>query len=682
MGDDDPVHGMDVANEEEANQRYQAILERKGRTGQPITVSRSQLWTGSGVASHKEGVVGPLVGRIALDHTDDLIGGSDFYIGPWHVEEDGIVAFSWAAPVAEAFYDVEARNRVVDGVTCRRTMILRSYSVEDFVDDWLAETDGQQPFASRASLSIPVPPPVLEAEKPWLPDGPTAVSSPATGRESPDAMISESVEASVGPLNDLPAVGKFAKKGRPLRPLRAAEAVRAALTAPRGASLPTLLGTLQPDQYDFVTRPMQPPLVVQGHPGTGKTVIAAHRAAWLVHPERGDEGSDVRVLIVGPNEQYASHIKGVLDALTADRRRVITMGVTRILKLLRRMEYTVSGPQDGEHYDVDNELSFIVEAAAVELHAAGGLSGNSDVERGAKSVYEAIRTNRAAGTPLTEDAELIGYLKKLPRWQLAVTLRRFLPLITQCAVSAVPYRARGFQHVIIDEAQDIRPLEWRLIAMLNLTNSWTILGDMNQRRTDWCYHSWDQLGVDLGIADQAGKLSPSVFSRGYRSTGPIIKYANHLLPARERAVELVQADGPPPRIYKVKRLELMPSVLSVAVHLLGKHEPGTVAIITTERREVGAEFVSVGWRQDDADRNAIVRDGRKLYLHTPESARGLEFDGVVVVEPSAFPKNLGRFGPLYTSLTRANRELAVVHSDGLPDGLRSQGLPSRVADLV
>lgn len=675
MPDDDVEHGMHVANEEAANQRYQAILERKGKTGQPIAVSRSQLWTGSGVAAPKSGVVGPLVGRIALDKPDDLIGGSDFYIGPWHVDEDGIVAFSWAAPVAEAFYDVEARNRSVDGVTCRRTMILHSTAVQDFVDDWLIEPAEQSPFSSLRPLSIPKPPPVATAAQSSPASKPTvqpAVPHPPSPTDRP-------TPAAETPTDDLPPAAP-PKPNRQLRPLRAAEAVRAALTAPRRASLPTLLGTLQPDQYDFVTRPLQPPLVVQGHPGTGKTVIAAHRAAWLVHPERGQQDSAIRVLIVGPNDQYAGHIKGVLDSLTADRRQVVAMGVTKILSRLRRMPYEVSGPPDGEHYDVDNELSYIIEAAAVELRATGALSPNAIVEAGAGLVYDAIRTNQAAGTPLTEDRDLIRYLKKLPRWKVAVTQRRYLPLVTQCSVSAVPYDARGFQHVIVDEAQDIRPLEWRLIAMLNRTNSWTILGDMNQRRTDWCYHTWDQLGVDLGIADDKGKLTPSIFARGYRSTGPIIKYANHLLPAKERAVELVQPDGPPPRVYKVKAAEVSPTVVSVAVHLLDVHEPGTVAVITTNRDEIRTQLVSAGWRQDPVERKVMTIGDRRLYLHTPESARGLEFDGVVVVEPSSFPKNLGRFGPLYTSLTRANRELAIVHADTLPDGLRSQGLPSRVTD--
>ena len=51
---------------------------------------------------------------------------------------------------------------------------------------------------------------------------------------------------------------------------------------------------------------------------------------------------------------------------------------------------------------------------------------------------------------------------------------------------------------------------------------------------------------------------------------------------------------------------------------------------------------------------------------TPDAARGLEFDAVIVIEPGLFPRNLGRQGALYTSLTRANRQLVVVHNRPLP----------------
>jgi len=135
-------------------------------------------------------------------------------------------------------------------------------------------------------------------------------------------------------------------------------------------------------------------------------------------------------------------------------------------------------------------------------------------------------------------------------------------------------------------------------------------------------------------------------------------------------------------VYKVKVAELSTSVVGVAIHLLDLHQPGTVADITTHPTEIQAELVSTGLRKDSVDHQLMTNQGRKLHIHAPETARGLEFYGVVVVEPAAYPKNLGRFGPLYTSLTRANRELAVVHSESPPDGLRSQGLLSRVSDLT
>ncbi|MCY4495096.1 MAG: hypothetical protein OXB92_14705, partial [Acidimicrobiaceae bacterium] len=64
------------------------------------------------------------------------------------------------------------------------------------------------------------------------------------------------------------------------------------------------------------------------------------------------------------------------------------------------------------------------------------------------------------------------------------------------------------------------------------------------------------------------------------------------------------------------------------------------------------------------------RNGVTISVLHPDEARGLEFDAAVVVEPGDFPKNVGRQGVLYTSLTRANKELTIVHSRPFPRGLR------------
>lgn len=70
------------------------------------------------------------------------------------------------------------------------------------------------------------------------------------------------------------------------------------------------------------------------------------------------------------------------------------------------------------------------------------------------------------------------------------------------------------------------------------------------------------------------------------------------------------------------------------------------------------------------DMRLWIYNGTEVAVLQPDSARGLEFDAVVVVEPADFPSNYGRQGPLYTALTRANRELVVVHSKPLPVSLR------------
>lgn len=650
---DDKHYEMEVADEQARNQTYQRALEEKVRLKIPVSVSRSARWTGTGLPVPVQPVVGPLIGRVGLAGDDPLVGGRDFYIGPWHSEKDGVAVFSWAAPIASAFYADEATVELDHAIAVRRTMQLDGpdSAIIDFIDDWLDDTV-PDPFAVKRGPAVPRPPSSLGQP----------IHGPNRTVETPvpeaRAGLAESVSSRVQERVPPSTAG-----------LRAERAVRAALAAPRSSGLKTLLGTLQPDQYDYVTRPGDVPLVVQGHPGTGKTVIAAHRAAFLVHPERTSKDAMPRVLLVGPNVAYTRHVREVLQSLvTTTPSPVVVMGVPQLLQYLRDWKGPMVGSIEDDQYDVSLDLGMAAEAAAFELRNAGVLSLAHSTSQAVSMVYAALKANQAGGVALTDDEDLLHYLRQLPQWKTAESSRRFLPLLAQCATSIMPPRLT-FDHVIVDEAQDVRPLEWQVLKTVNRGGAWTILGDMNQRRSDWSYHSWNHLVDDLDLVDDPSTFEPEVFRRGYRSTAAIIGFANRLLPKGQRELDSIQTEGPPPTVTKTSVKRLTATVIAVALDLQSRYPTGATAIITLDGTEAHRQLMKHGWTLDQDDKRIHRLGDKALYLLLPDGARGLEFDAVVVVEPADFPPNLGRMGSLYTSLTRANRELCVVHTKPLPDGL-------------
>lgn len=650
---DSSDHRRVTVNEDAANSRYLEIMQRKIDQKISVSVSRSATWTGTGLPVPTIPTLGSLVGRVGLDSIDAAIGSTNFYIGPWHVDEEDLIVFSWAAPVAAAYYAADDSGINLDAkIICRRAFTVQDPGprIVGVSDEWVSDHEGPDPFVARRRLVIPTPPKrnVDIEEK----------SHPNTQEESDPqiAVLSQTVQK--------PAVER--------KTIRAESAVRQSLAQPRKHTLSSLLGTLQPDQYDFVSRPIDKPLVIQGHPGTGKTVIASHRAAYLSHPDIYSQSSRKRILLVGPTEYYAKHVAKVLDSLILpeDRVNCVAMGVGPLLTRMRNIDQTVSGPLDATYFEVSFELGDYIDAAAYELLTSGELGIARSHTDKTKMIYEALRANRASGVLLSEDQDSIKALKSLPPWKTALSLKKYLPLVTQCAISHNKRQSFRFDHIIVDEAQDIRPLEWRLLTSRNLGNSWTLLGDMNQRRTDHCYQSWESLVSETGVVEDLSTFQPSTFVRGYRSTAQIMNFANQLLPRSERRIESIQDDGPKPLILKSSSRELHQQILNSAVDLVDRYPLGTVAIIIPDVIELKTHLLREGWTQNAQDKRHWRKSERSFSLVTPEIARGLEFDAVIVVEPHSFPTNLARRGALYTSLTRANKELVVIHTQPLPDELR------------
>jgi DNA helicase IV len=424
-----------------------------------------------------------------------------------------------------------------------------------------------------------------------------------------------------------------------------------------------VLATLQPDQYEFVTASPERPLVIQGHPGTGKTVIAAHRAAFLVHGD--NERRCRRVLVVGPTKHYVKHIRGVLDDLVEGPDKVDAMALDEALLDLRGLSVEVDDSQPAHFRDVDDELSQLAERA-VHLLRDGGLIGHRKAHAACvEAAYEALRRNKVGTVRISTDRAWADYLRALPSIAVARTQRRYLPLLAACGAAALGTAPYFYDHVIVDEAQDVTALEWAVLKEINPRGSWTLLGDMNQRRSDLSCHSWSQVAAALGQP-----LSVETLQRGYRTTAAIMQFAGRLLPKAERTLDSLQTGGAPPRVEKVRPTHLYTRVTGEILGLLTAHPDGTVAVIGMVPRETMRALRRAGYTVDSDDRHTMVRGDRRVRVLDPQEARGLEFDAAVVVEPSEFPTRLVGHGLLYTSLTRANRELVVVHSNPLPEALR------------
>lgn len=227
-------------------------------------------------------------------------------------------------------------------------------------------------------------------------------------------------------------------------------------------------------------------------------------------------------------------------------------------------------------------------------------------------------------------------------------------------------RTPSLGHVVLDEAQDLSPMQLRAVGRRCSTGSATVLGDLAQGTTVWAATRWD---VALG---HLGKSEAHLeeLSRGFRVPSVVIDFAARLLPDLAAGLEppsSVRED--PGNLDLITTDDVATAVVSSCRQALGR--PGSVGVIVADAAseavrlwlsEAGLEPVLLG--DDDADRAPLTVVPATL-------AKGLEYDWVVVVEPAAIveaePRGLHR---LYVVLTRAVSGLAVVHARPLPAQLR------------
>lgn len=689
---------LDLEDERTTQRRYRRILQDKASRTFARQGPHDNLRTRrTGLPRGPVMPWGALVGRVALRQPDpDHLGeGGDFYIGEAYAEVDGLYVFSWAAPVACTFFRGSRHHELCDKVAVVRSFEHRGDDIVAFYDEQVSDEIPAHPFRRR-ELTVPAAPNRRNVPRPpasraapsahspavrTVPQKP-AVSVPNVGSTSPvgrrgmpaPPVLLAGTATSPAPPPARPT-SPAARPGAPaphpaaqakhpaVAPVRAEALLRARLAAPRTKSLAPVLATLQPDQYNLVTVPAMDSMIIEGQPGTGKTIIASHRAAYLVNDETPAENTlDGRVLLVGPTDGYSRHVRTVIDRLAGESDRVWVLSLPELMLRILDIQRVIRGPVSRSWRDADKDLCMFARAAVTRLKSSGAKLTRDHV-------YEYLRRNGDLQRPLTRDPEWVSYLRRLPPAHDALTMRQHIPLLATIQWEiAKPRDLVGIEHIIVDEAQDVTSLEWLLLAAMNEAHAWTLVGDMNQRRSDHTPASWAQVLrlLDIPYGDPPVRR----LERGYRSTRPILEFANRLLPAAARTVLAFQDQGPEPIVEKCHRSALEATVLRHLRRLQDAYPRGTLAIITADPKTVESMLRSADWVMSDNSTFTWQRSGREVTVAHPDTARGLEFDAVIVVEPADFPQNLGRQGPLYTALTRPNRELAVIHTKPLPERLR------------
>ncbi len=552
-------------------------------------------------------------------------------------------------------------------------------------------------------------------------------------------------------------------------------ALLAALSRARGHTMRDIVATIQAEQDEAIRAPWAGFTMISGGPGTGKTVVALHRAAFLLYSNRRRFESG-GVLVVGPSRVFMNYIERVLPSLGEDAvtlRSVATVpgdvvkitgdervddavvaaikGSLRMVPVLKRL---VQEPWQ----QVPLELTITMSGHVLHLQAAELSRIRAEVlnhhklnqgrEAAEKALLGALRRKapdtldmaqddfedragdtaafamfanawwptvsatdalarlgdvgvlgRVAGADLTErdQAVVAASYRDRPRpgdWtvadvalldelshqlgpipepedrevsmfldddselkELVTTMERLAPVREVDPFHTIH---DTYAHILVDEAQDITPMQWRMLRRRGPSASWTIVGDPAQS-------SWsDPAETARAMTELVGTAPVRRFrmSTNYRSPAEVFDLAARVVVHEVPDADLpnaVRSTGHEPELRIAEAHHLAAGVATATRDLLEQAE-GTVGVICPPSRLAPTRA---------ALRAAGVSDDR-LVVVTALQAKGLEYDGVLVVTPDDIvAESPGGIRTLYVALTRPTQRLITI--DELRPGSSSAG---------
>jgi DNA helicase IV len=318
------------------------------------------------------------------------------------------------------------------------------------------------------------------------------------------------------------------------------------------------------------------------------------------------------------------------------------------------------------------------------LDEAAELLGDDD--RAAEDLAERLRRRRAAyaqgvldimsgsGSLDFEDieSEILSAADLLDADRLGERLREAESLTA--ADRAAADRRWAFGHIVVDEAQELSPMAWRLLMRRCPSRSMTVVGDVAQTGDLAGTYAWQRV-LEPYVADRWRRAELTV---SYRTPAEIMAVARDVLADIDPSLEpprAVRDTGVEPWRLRVEPVRLVERVIETARREADEVKDGKVGVIVPASR-VGELSRAV----TDAVPEAAAGDQpdleSRVVVLTVRQAKGLEFDSVVVVEPERMVAESPRgLNDLYVALTRSTQRLGVLHTGTPPAALRPIGPP-------
>ncbi len=619
-----------------------------GADGADIAAERIAAWVDRRLAAYEAAEQVLCFGRIDVDAVE-----SSLYVGRrWVHDDDGVLVVNWQAPAARPFYT--ATPAQPHGVTLRRRFRIQGRTLTGISDEAL---DGSLADAARSLDDF-----LLEELE--------------RARDTRMRDIVATIQADQYGLIARPPERPLVIQGGPGTGKTAVGLHRASylLFSHRAELRRVLLVGPNPVFMDYVSHVL---------PALGEEAVDQRAVAELVE--------DAEVSLVDSPE--VERLKGDPRIAEVVRRAVELRSQGSSRELVVRMEGVFVGVREREVADLlETARSEGLSAAARERFrmsvlrhfyadygdALGGLAVRAfdEVERSltkggvlndflravwpAPKPEQVVRQLLSSRERLAEAAEGIldaGEQRLLRRtrsgWSAAD-----LPLLDEARALLLDDHER-YGHVIVDEAQDLTPMQLRMIAR-RASGAFTILGDVAQATGPVPYGSWDEVLGQLPGGDHA---EIEELKHAYRVPREIMALAlpllEHIAPNVEPPVAY-RIGGQPPRVVRTD------SPLDAAYE-----EAAELA----EAEGLLAVIAPPSLRGDTEAAPGSLFDDSRISVLTPREAKGMEFDHVIVVEPAAIVEEGGGgrgLRELYVALTRPTTTLVVVHSRGL--AARAQAL--------